>query len=183
VKLVVDTNVPLTANRFPAEKVGCPPRCAAALGALFDGSATLVLDTGYRLIKEYSNKLKSDRPGVGDQFLKWVLTNHMNPERCERVAITPRERGENGPEDYAEFPEDERLVKFDAPDRKFVAVAASHVESPPILQAMDSKWIGWYAALRDAGIRVRFICYTDAAKLYIQKVGEPLPEVHEDDRA
>ena len=178
--LVVDTNVPLIANHLPTS--GCPLRCAAVLKAFFEGSAALVLDEDWRIIKEYKNKLRTEQPGVGNEFLKWVLTNHANPARCEKVKITPCGSASAG-EDYEEFPRDTSLAHFDPSDRKFVAVAACHRDRPTILQATDSKWLGWYKPLRTAGIRVRFICYDEAMAVYLDKIGGPLPEVHEDDRA
>lgn len=181
--LVVDTNVPLTANRWPLERQGCPAKCIRALRPIFEGER-FAIDDGFLIIKEYQKKLRQDQPGVGNEFLKWVLTNYANPARCDRIPIRPRVTDEpNPPEDYEQFPSAEDLRYFDPPDRKFVAVAATHSERPPILQAMDSKWLGWYQALRAAGVRVRFVCYADVVPLFLDKIGGALPDVHESDRA
>lgn len=181
--LVVDTNVPLMANLFPAEKLGCPPKCVVAIRPILQGSSKLALDDAWRIIKEYMHKLRTNEPGFGNEFLKWVLTNHTNLERCEIVTITPRSNGPNSAEDYEEFPRDEDLATFDPPDRKFVAVAAAHPERPPILEAADSKWLTWYPALKRNGILVRFVCHSDLVAVYSNKFGVAPPNVAEDDRA
>jgi hypothetical protein len=128
-------------------------------------------------------KLRSDRSGIGDQFLKHVLTNHTNTALCNKVQITPKSEGDGSTgENYAEFPQSEGIANFDWPDRKFVAVANAHPSRPPILQASDSKWLGWYPALRVAGVRVQFICYDEAVAAYASKMGKPAPPVEECDR-
>jgi hypothetical protein len=92
----------------------------------------------------------------GDVFVKWVLRNNANDERCAQVQIV--ERSDRG---FESFPDDERLASFDTADRKFVAVACAHVDHPPIAQAADSKWLGWAPALRDHGVSVEFLCPGD----------------------
>jgi len=60
---------------------------------------------------------------------------------------------------FEEFPADQALEDdFDPDDRKFVAVANAHPEKPPILEAADSKWLGWEAKLALHGIRLEFLC-------------------------
>lgn len=102
--------------------------------------------------------MRSDgQPGEGDAFLKWVLTNQANPQRCEHVHINPTENGNN----FAEFPEDPDLKAFDPSDRKFVAVALSHPDSPPILNAVDSDWWLFRDAFTRNGVHVEFLCPQD----------------------
>jgi hypothetical protein len=182
--LIVDTNVPLTANRYPGDKAShCPARCVRQLGPILTGETKFVIDTGWRIIREYMHKLRSERAGIGDQFLQHVLTNHTNPKLCDKVEITPKSEGDGSTgENYEEFPQSEATINFDWPDRKFVAVANVHPSRPPILQASDSKWLGWYPALRAAGVRVRFICHDEAVATYALKMGKPAPPVEECDR-
>jgi hypothetical protein len=69
---------------------------------------------------------------------------------------------------------------FDAPDRKFAAVANAHPKKPLILQAADCKWLDWYGDLEEAGIQVNFICRTDVLRFYEKKFPhKPRPKVHE----
>jgi hypothetical protein len=115
----------------------------------------IVLDDGYRILLEYRDNLRSDgQPGEGDAFLKWVLTNQANPQRCEQVHINPTEDGNT----FAEFPDDPDLRGFDPSDRKFVAVARAHPDSPPILNAVDTDWWQFREALSRNGVHVEFLC-------------------------
>jgi hypothetical protein len=89
------------------------------------GEVKLVLDDMWRIIGEYMQNLRrSGEPGVGDAFLRWVLTNKDNPQRCDLVTITPVEN------DFREFPADAALSDFDPSDRKFIAVALAHPQKP-----------------------------------------------------
>lgn len=163
---IVDTNVPLVANRKSDMTARCVNACAVALQEIIrDGH--LVLDDKWKILSEYKNKLSpSGQPGVGDAFLKWVLTNHSNPTRCTCVAITPKP---DDPLDYHEFPQHPELKKFDRSDRKFVAVCIAHALHPPILQAADSKWWGWKDALDECGVPVLFLCPEEIAKTHKKK--------------
>ena len=165
---VVDTNVPLTANSGVDPR--CVLACVEAIRALM-GSGHLVIDDKFRILREYQNKLSSTgQPGVGDAFLKWVLTNQTNPSRCTRVGLTPRQED---PRDFEEFPRDAALSGFDPSDRKFVAVSCAHPDAlhPHILQATDSKWWGLRNALANRGIRVHFLCPEHIAELHQRKSG------------
>jgi hypothetical protein len=163
---VVDTNVPLTANG--GEDPMCKLACVEALTALMR-SGHIVIDDQFRIIKEYMHKLSpSGEPGIGDAFLKWVLTNQANPSRCTRVEITPKQ---SDPRDFEEFPSDEALAKFDPSDRKFVAVSCAHEQRPPILQATDSKWWGLREALVACGVTVHFLCPEHIQELHARKSG------------
>jgi hypothetical protein len=134
--VVVDTNVPLVANlSHPGASAACVESCVQAVLDLKEGRRRLVLDDSWLIIREYMNKLSTTgQPGVGDAFLKWVLTNQGNPSHCELVAIRPRAEDAR---DFEEFPDHPGLVEFDLADRKFVAVAVAHSDRPPIQQAVD----------------------------------------------
>jgi hypothetical protein len=155
--LVVDTNVILVANRQHADvSEMCILACAKRLQEIVT-SGRIAIDDGYRILKEYQNKTQPQvgkRPG--DAFVKWLLRNNANPSRCDQVVLV--EHPERG---FESFPDDPRLANFDPPDRKFVAVAAAHVDKPAISQAADSKWLGWAPALTDHGITVEFLCPED----------------------
>jgi len=153
----VDTNVILVANRQHLDvSESCVASCATRLLALVQ-SGRVAIDDGYRILKEYQNKTQPHvGKRAGDAFVKWLLRNNANPDRCDQVAIVRHaERG------FESFPEDARLANFDVADRKFVAVANAHPNKPPILQAADSKWLGWEPALQDHGLTVDFLCHQD----------------------
>ncbi|MEM6457641.1 MAG: hypothetical protein AAF772_21310, partial [Acidobacteriota bacterium] len=143
--VVVDTNVALVANGAQDDaSSACGNTCRQRLLDITRGRAGLVLDRGRRIEAEYGRKLRSSgQPGVGDAFLKWVLTNRANRQRCRQVGLTPRS---DEPDDFTTFPNNPALADFDRDDRKFVAVARAYGDETPVLQALDSKWWG----LRDA---------------------------------
>jgi hypothetical protein len=152
-KVIVDTNVPVVANKAaPQASEECIIHCAQRLQDI-QRNDVLVLDDDWYILSEYKANLRSEgQRGVGDAFLKWVLTHRNNPLRCEQVSIHPR----NG--SFAEFPEDAALASFHHKDRKFVAVALAHPEHPPILNAVDTDWWVYREALSRHGVQIQFLC-------------------------
>ena len=159
-KCIVDTNVAIVANRrddAPASS-DCLLRCIELLNEFNDGQRQLVIDDNWYILGEYQHKLRSEgQPGVGDYFLRWVLTNRKDPRRCELMHITPRDARQDN-RDFAEFPPTPDLQGFDRSDRKFVAVALVHPERPPIVNATDSDWWYYRDALATHRVQVKFIC-------------------------
>ena len=166
--VVVDTNVPVVANaKSDQASSDCVVICIGKLQQITGGRVRLVLDDQWLIVREYQSNLRSSgQPGVGDAFLKWVLTNKANPTKCELVSITPLDSQANN---FREFPKDAALNDFDPSDRKFVAVALAHPEKPPILQAVDSLWWGVREALHQNGVRVDFICEADIKALHARR--------------
>ncbi len=164
-KAVVDTNVLLVADRQHSDVTPeCVLACTDRLEALKQ-NGQVVIDDGYRIISEYQNKIDAVRGrGMGTAFLKWLLNNKSNPDRVEQVHITPVDEHR-----FAEFPDADLERVFDAPDRKFVAVANAHSAKPPIWQAADSKWLDWWSALQEHGIQVKFLCPDDVMRFYRKK--------------
>ena len=153
--VVVDTNVLIAANGrdCPQATPECRLVCAHQLQSI-QQKDILVIDNAWQIIKEYTQKVnQSGQPGVGDAFLRWVLTNHRNPARCHQVSITPTTEGS-----YEEFPVSPDLKGFDPSDHKFVATALTHPDTPPILNAVDSDWQQFEKALSAAGVTVQQLC-------------------------
>ena len=72
------------------------------------------------------------------------------------VSITPTDAMRTK---FKEFPRDKALeAAFDPADRKFVAASNAHPDKPPILEAADSKWLGWEDQLKKYGIKVEVLC-------------------------
>jgi hypothetical protein len=165
--VVVDTNVILVANG-QHEGVGaqCVANCGQRLREIM-ANDRVAIDDRYEIIVEYQNKT-SPRAGKrpGDAFLKWLLRNNANPQRCDQVHLAA-----NPARGFESFPDDPQLANFDLPDRKFVAVAAAHPEKPPILQAADSKWVDWSVPLAEHGVSVDFLCRKDILRFRQNKVG------------
>lgn len=158
--VVVDTNVAVVANEKSEQaSSSCIQNCLLQLKRITGEKDRIVIDNQWIIIREYMANLRSSgEPGIGDEFLKWVLTNHTNPKRCSQVRITPV----NGvDENFEEFPSDPDLHRFDRSDRKFVAVALSHPKRPTILQAVDSDWWNARDALKRNGVRIKFLCPHD----------------------
>ncbi|WP_008311810.1 hypothetical protein [Leptolyngbya sp. PCC 6406] len=113
-----------------------------------------MIDDRFHILKEYQNKVSpSGQPGVGDAFLKWILTHRGNPNHCHQVSITPTPNGS-----FKEFPSSPDLQGFDLSDHKFVATALSHPDRPAIFNAVDSDWKQFGPALAAAGVKVKQLC-------------------------
>lgn len=173
-RAVIDTNVLLVANgQHQDVSPDCIDVCVKFLQRMKDGGIT-VIDDGFRILGEYKNKTKLHPPkGVGDVYLKHLLRNTSNAQCVEQVPVT-----EINVDEFSEFPVQRLQPNFDAPDRKFVAVANAHPEKPPIKQAADCKWLDWWQELSDEGVRVDFLCPDDACRFYRNKFpNKPEPEL------
>lgn len=157
-RTIVDTNVPVVANqRHSHAQLACVLACIERL-ALIEHEQVLLLDDRWLILREYMQMLHpTGQPGIGDRFLRWVLINRANPQRCELVSITPKGSGHDV-SDFAEFPEIHELQEFDPADKKFVAVALAHPDHPPILNAVDTDWEIFREPLERIGVRVEFLC-------------------------
>ena len=170
-KCLVDTNVPVTANRavspgdIPKELANCVCSCVETIQHILKNGG-LVMDEGNEIFREYLDHLSlGGQPGLGNVFMKWVHDHSWNADKITQVRIT-----KNGGS-YDEFPDHVGLKNFDPSDRKFVAVANAHPGKPPIVQATDSKWWGWNDALKDVGIAVDFLCRDYVQTKYAEKMG------------
>lgn len=170
-KAVIDTNVLLVANgQHDDASPECVVECVQRLQAMQRESIVVVNDR-YRILGEYQNKTCINPPkGVGDVFLKWLLRN-SGTARVEQVALV-----ETADDCFTEFPDPDLEPELDTPDRKFVAVANAHPGKPPIWQAVDCKWLNWWAALNAKGVEVDFLCPGDVCSFYTHKFpGRLLP--------
>ena len=161
--VIVDTNVAVVANgQSPQASPNCVDTCINRLEGIIRGEEKLVLDDMWAILGEYIRNLRSSgEPGAGDRFLLWLLRN--KDTQCDLVSITPVNGSENA---FEEFPDDPALDDFDPADRKFIAVACAHSESPPILQAVDSQWLDFRDAFHRNGVTVEFICDADIQRLH-----------------
>ncbi len=164
---VVDTNVVLVANRQHEDvSPECVTSCTLRLQDIMR-NGRLALDDRFLILSEYQHKTQPKRGNrPGDAFVKWALRNRCNPLQVESVSIE-----EDPARGFVSFPDDPALQHFDDPDRKFVAVASAHPDRPPILQAADSKWLGWAPALKACGIEVDFLCQSDIERFHKNKFG------------
>lgn len=164
--VVIDTNVLLVAEGISDFSRGCAAKCGSLLRTI-QKDQIVVLDEGREILTEYGKKLKErgGQPGPGFQFWKWLI-NRESHTSCQTVALTKHAvRG------YEEFPDHDGLSEFDHSDRKFVAVSAAHPARPEIIQAGDSKWIGWKYALNECGIRLNLPCEAELQAKWEAKIG------------
>ena len=101
----------------------CVAACAQYLEAIMLGHR-VAIDDGYLILGEYQNKTNPHAgKRAGDAFLKWLLRNNANPQRCEQVTLA--EHPERG---FESFPDDARLANF--------ALSALPVLSPLVVSAL-----------------------------------------------
>ena len=156
VPVVIDTNVLLVANH-KAEQASrtCIATCVKIIAQIRQ-NGIVVIDNQRFALKEYGNKLnEKGQPGVGDGFLKWLLTYQTNPRHCQQVAINETAAGSG---EFLEFPTDPALQKFERSDRKWVAIALAHPATPTILNAADTDWKDFESELGVYGIKIQFPC-------------------------
>ena len=165
-KALIDTNVLIAANGRDCPQV--TPQCHLTTSQFlqdFRQKGMIVLDNQWLIIREYQKNVNSTgEPGIGDKFLKWILTNLTNPKRCQQIPIHPL-----GEDNFSEFPNDPDLVEFDRSDRKFVAVALSDPDNPPIVNAVDTDWLKFHEPLVKNGLKMQFLCPDLLASLLEKK--------------
>ena len=150
---VLDTNVLVVANGETEQaSLNCYECCVIAL--VEARQDLIVIDDAFVVFSEYKRDVNaSGEPGLGDEFLRWLLRNWANPARCELVTLTPDVRNS-----FAEFPDDPALADFDPSDHKFVAVANASANAPDILNAVDSDWWIHEKALKRNAIKIVHVC-------------------------
>jgi hypothetical protein len=166
-RCVVDTNVAVIANGTSAPaSADCAAASARALQDVMRSGHVFIDDAG-EIVTEYRNNLAPfGQPLPGNAFLKWLLTHEWDRRRVTRVTVT-RNNGSTG---FDELPVPDDGTRYDPSDCKFLAIAATHPEHPPILQAMDSKWFGWVKALETCGVTIHFLCRDEIERLYHRQV-------------
>ena len=162
--VIVDTNVIGIANREGEHaSLNCIERCQQRLSQIISDGEKVVVDDGWRIFGEYNRYVDTGtRKWLGDIFVKTLLQNLKNPAICEMVRITPL--AGNGT-DFAEFPPDAALSKFDPDDRKFIAVACAYRQisgqAATILLAIDRGWLDFVSALAAHEVAIDFLCEAD----------------------
>ena len=156
--VVVDTNVPVTANgKATKASTKCMENCIGLIGDILRSKYILRLDDDWHILGEYEDNMRSEgQPGVGDRFLLWTLRNRSNPARCRLVRITTQDIYGQSP--FVEFPTDSALAGFDPDDHKFVAVALANQAESRILNATDRDWWEYRRPLEANSIQIEFLC-------------------------
>jgi hypothetical protein len=158
--VVVDVNVPIVANGAAAQADDrCRLACITALKQVRSG--IICLDDDGEIMSEYRKHLSpSGQPGVGDEFMYWLVQNQYNANVCERVRLQPDPQW-----GYEQFPHHAALgrltdrKRFDPADRKYVAVALASRHKPVILNAVDPDWFEYRDVLARHGAQVNELCH------------------------
>lgn len=166
--MVLDSNVPIIANRRDGGSYACASQCAQELVALKKRGVLIVDDKGL-ILAEYRTYLNySGQPGIGDAFLRWFFNNRGKADLCRTVRISHIDHEWCL---FAEFPEDDELADFDKADQKFVATATSDNSGAKITQAGDHKWLRWERVLQRHNVLIRFVCETELQATAARKRG------------
>lgn len=147
--------MPIAANgRGTHADLSCQLACVRLLREVKE-RGRVALDSAGRILEEYRAYLApGGQPGVGDAFYKHLLDNRYNELYCALVDLAiDAASGE-----YALFPDDPALAGFDRSDRKFVAVSRACGEPTSVVNALDTDWHVYAAALAANGIVVDQIC-------------------------
>jgi hypothetical protein len=162
--VIVDTNVGLVANSRSNADLSCQRKCIERLLQITT-VGTLLLDSLGLILHEYLKQKPYGFPQeFGDLFFIWANDNQANPAQCRMIEITIVGGAtvdwhvHSHDPDLEEFPLDDGLERFDRQDRKFVAVSIASKEQPMIINAVDSDWHEFEAALSKVGVAVDFIC-------------------------
>lgn len=152
--IVIDTNVLLAADgKAPQMSEACEVECVTRLERV-KATEQVVLDYDWLILGEYEKNLNTSGPNTpGNEFVRWL---HQAHQRIAWVTVTPTDAAQTK---FKEFPSDAALeAAIDPSDRKFFAASNAHPEKPPILEATDSKWLGWEDQLKAHGIKVEVLC-------------------------
>ena len=153
---IIDTNVPLTSVDLDSVLgLDCVLSCIRLMKEIHEGRYTLVLDDSRIVLSQYeANIRKGGDHGMAGHFLSWVYSNYVNEEKVRLVKVERLGAGD----DFEELPDEVRQSGFDRSDRVFVALSIANGNKAPIVQAADSKWIGWEELLARHGVRLEFPC-------------------------
>ncbi|MDO4321367.1 MAG: hypothetical protein Q4C61_02470 [Lachnospiraceae bacterium] len=170
-KYIIDANVVLLAGTpvkdIPREQLLCAKKCVDFIqNFMRDKNASLVLDDSGRILKEYRGARKvGNSPNLATVFCNWA---HQNMPKYAKDFVHLDEIQENV---FQEYPANQQLKEFDPPDRKYIAIAYKHPDSPPIVEASDSKWWGIKEALKENKIEVIFVDEEYIKNKYMKKIG------------
>jgi hypothetical protein len=162
---IIDTNVPIIAQGDSDYTEDCQERCAHFMESIKYETHIVVIDSDYDLLVEYEkNATRYKQDSYLREFVKWLHRHKDNSSKVKKVNIS--QDSEKG---YIEVPQNLHALNFDWSDRKFIAVAIANDKIAPIIEAGDSKWIGWESALNNEGISVDFLCKKELWEKYNQK--------------
>jgi hypothetical protein len=168
-KVILDTNVPVMASVAPNlckdEELVMQKKCMEYIRQLTTkGDNKIVLDMKHEIMTEYENNVNKNT-SMGKLFFRWLYNYTPKMDMDDLLELKRDDRGR-----YKDYPYDEITKNFDESDKKFVALANLHGEKPPIIEAADGKWLGYVDAFAKYGIKIEFLDYDYANKMYRKKI-------------
>lgn len=168
-KIIMDTNVAAKAatpqEECKPEEWNMQEQCIEFIREFTKNiDSQLVLDFDYEIIKEYRNRIPDNTP-IGKIFWRW-FNSYIGKIPFENMAKLEKDADGN----YIMFPLEKRTEEFDKSDRKFVALARTHNEHPPIIEAADGKWLGFKDVFSEYGVHIEFLDNAYAEMMYDRKV-------------
>ena len=165
--VVIDTNV-----LYAADALDDPDCQTEALGQVISartGKERIALDEQGYILEEYARDTRTlDNTSVRKQFVNWLRAYQYT--QC--VLVDPQPIDDSGA-NFGLFPSDPALADFHIDDRKFVAVAlAAQKETGqpvPIVNAVDSDWCNYRAALQQNGVWCGFCARPECHKPSVAK--------------
>lgn len=168
-KIIMDTNVAAKAatpiKECKEEELDLQQECMAFIKRFVDNpDSKLVLDADYEISKEYRNRISMNTT-VGKIFWRWF---NLYLKRIAAVDFVKLEKDTAG--NHMMFPMEKRTKEFDSSDRKFIALARTHFEHPPIIEAADAKWLGYKDVFEEYGVHIEFLDMEYAEMMYARKI-------------
>lgn len=158
----MDTNVPLAATSGRSEQVTplCQQTCLRLIRDILNGEIVLIIDDIGEAVAEYRQQMYPDpNPSapLASQFMMYVFNHQFDEKRVRRAKLVKDAIGA-----YTTYPDDDELARFDASDKKWVAIHLSfkrdQQQDAPIVNATDSDWLHFEAALKRLNVTVELIC-------------------------
>lgn len=168
-KIIMDTNVAAKAatpiEECKDEELNLQKECMVFIKDFVDNPGSkLVLDADYEISKEYRNRISMNTP-AGKKFWRWFNSYQSRISAADFVKLEKDAEG-----NYKMFPTEERTKEFDLSDRKFIALARTHSEHPPVVEAADGKWLGYKDVFEEYGVHIEFLDMEYARMMYDRKV-------------
>ena len=168
-KIIMDTNVAAKAatpiKECKEEELDLQQECMAFIKRFVDNpDSKLVLDADYEISKEYRNRISMNSP-MGRIFWRWF---NLYLKRIAAVDYVKLEKDTAG--NYTMFPTEERTEEFDFSDRKFIALARTHCEHPPFIEAAFAKCLGYKDVFNEYGVHIEFLNMEYAEMMYARKI-------------
>jgi hypothetical protein len=165
---VIDTNVLYAADDLNDSL--CQKASLEQIESVKMGKERIALDKQGYILEEYTRFAKTlDNTSVRKQFVNWLRA--YSHTKCLQVDPQPTD---NSGVNFSWFPSDPALADFDQDDRKFVATSLAAQketgQSVPIVNALDSDWCDYLAALQQNDVVCGFCARIECPKANVAEL-------------